>query len=147
MQKPNPDGLFHNSEQLFWSLQHMDSFFYSTQNVTIVFTMLLGQVSFPGRWRVVMHSQYLSMKGMISCGVGKKQKINTSAWPGHLSKTRGLAHTDLDLLITKIFHDIVVSAAGLVLLCMFAASKRSFCLCFFFLDILNSAKYVYSACC
>ena len=35
--------------------------------LTIVFTMLLGHVSFPGLWRVVMHSQYLSMKGMISC--------------------------------------------------------------------------------
>lgn len=40
-------------------------------HVTIVLTMLLGQVSFPGRWRVVMHSQYLSMKGIISCGVNK----------------------------------------------------------------------------
>lgn len=41
--------------------------FPTLQHSTIVFTMLLGHVSFPGLWRVVMHSQYLSMNGMISC--------------------------------------------------------------------------------
>lgn len=74
VQKSIPDWLFQHSEQQFWSLQRMDSFLSSTQNVTIVFTMLLGHVSFPGRWRVVMHSQYLSMKGMISCGVAKNRR-------------------------------------------------------------------------
>ncbi len=32
----------------------------------MVLTILLGHVSLPGLWRVVMHSQYLSMKGMMS---------------------------------------------------------------------------------
>lgn len=35
--------------------------------------MLFGQVTFPGLWRVVMHSQYLSMKGMMSCS--EKEKV------------------------------------------------------------------------
>lgn len=34
--------------------------------ITMVLTMLLGQVSFPGLCRVVIHSQYLSMNGMMS---------------------------------------------------------------------------------
>lgn len=34
--------------------------------LTMVLTMLFGQVIFPGLCLVVMHSQYLSIKGMIS---------------------------------------------------------------------------------
>lgn len=36
--------------------------------LTMVLTILLGQVIFPGLCRVVIHSQYLSINGIISCG-------------------------------------------------------------------------------
>lgn len=35
--------------------------------LTMVLTILLGQVIFPGLCRVVIHSQYLSINGMMSC--------------------------------------------------------------------------------
>lgn len=66
-----PGASCQNDEQLF-SLAASDRFPTIHHNITIDFTMLLGQVSFPGLWRVVMHSQYLSMNGMISCR-GKRQ--------------------------------------------------------------------------
>ncbi len=58
-----------NTSQPLWSsIKHMTGTQESSDFkwLTMVLTILLGHVSLPGLWRVVMYSQYLSMKGMMS---------------------------------------------------------------------------------
>ncbi len=58
-----------NTSQPLWSsIKHITGTQESSDFkwLTMVLTILLGHVSLPGLWRVVMYSQYLSMKGMMS---------------------------------------------------------------------------------